>query len=420
MSGKQDKNERRTPDRWRRLSTFLAVVGPGIITANVDNDAGGLTTYSQAGAHFGLKMLWLFLPITLLLIMVQEMVNRMGVVTGQGLSDMIRERFGVKITFYLMLLVLATNFGNVMAEFAGIASASALFGIPALISVPFCAFLVWLLVLKVTYTSVEKVFLVATLFYLAYPITSIVLKPNMTQVGQAFITPQIEFSTEYLVMLIGLVGTTIAPWMQFYQQAAVVEKNISIQDYFYSKLDTVVGCFVVNIVAACIVVACAFTLFPTGIRVETAGEAARALIPLAGKGSSYLFAIGLWNASLFAASILPLSTSYSICEALGWESGVDKDFSDAPQFYVLYTALIALGALVVLIPDISLVKVMFWSQVINGLLLPVILVFILILVNDQRVMREHTNGRVYNLLCWAAVGILTVVSLGYVLGLAFG
>jgi NRAMP (natural resistance-associated macrophage protein)-like metal ion transporter len=403
--------------RWARLSTFLAVVGPGIITANVDNDAGGLTTYSQAGAHLGLRLLWIFIPLTVVLIMVQEMCNRMGVVTGQGLSDMIRERFGVKVTFYLMVLVLATNFGNVMAEFAGIAAASGIFGAPPLLSVSLCAFLVWLLVLKGTYRIVEKVFLLACVFYFAYPITFVIIHPDLAAVGRALVRPRMEMSSEYLVNLIGVVGTTIAPWMQFYQQASVAEKNISVRDYFYSRLDTIVGGLVVSIVAACIVVVCAYTLYPAGVRIEHAGEAARSLAPLAGKGSSYLFAIGLWNASLFAASILPLSTSYTICEALGWESGVDKDFTTAPQFYVLYTAIIILGASSILIPGISLVKVMFWSQVINGLLLPVVLVFILILVNDRRVMGEHVNSRLYNIVCWIAVVVLTMISIAYVVAL---
>ena len=400
-----------------RLTLFLAIVGPGIITANVDNDAGGLTTYSQAGAHFGLTTLWIIIPTMVLLTMVQEMANRMGVVTGQGLSDMIRERFGVKTTFYLMLLVLGTNFGNVMAEFAGIASAGEIFGIPSWVSVPLCALLVWLLVLKGTYKSVEKIFLVACIFYAAYPITFVILHPDYAEVGRALIYPHMEFTGPYLAMIIGVVGTTIAPWMQFYQQAFVAEKNISIKEYFYSKLDTIIGCIVVNVVAVCIIVVCALTLYKAGIKIDTAADAAKSLIPLAGKWAAFLFAFGLWNASLFAASILPLSTSYTICEAMGWETGVDHDFQSAPQFYVLYTAIIALGGIIILIPGISLVQVMFWSQVINGLLLPVILVFMLLLVNDRRIMGEYANGPVYNAVCWFSVAALTVVSGVYVVSL---
>lgn len=409
-----------TRSMWKRLSIFLAVVGPGIITANVDNDAGGLTTYSQAGAHFGMELMWVIIPTTVLLIMVQEMVNRMGVVTGQGLSDMIRERFGVKFTFYLMLLVLVTNFGNVMAEFAGIASAGEIFGLSPFITVPACALLVWLLVLKGTYKSVEKVFLVACIFYFAYPITFFILKPDLTDVAHAMTHPKIHFTGPYLAMLIGIVGTTIAPWMQFYQQASVAEKNISVADYVYSRLDTILGCVVVNIVAVCIIVVCALTLHRAHVRIEFAADAAKALIPFAGPSSGYLFAFGLWNASLFAASILPLSTSYTICEALGWESGVDKDFHTAPEFYVLYTAIIAMGAITILLPGISLVKVMFWSQVINGLLLPVLLVVILILANDRRTMGQYVNGRIYNTLCWLSVAALTLISLFYVGALFLG
>ena len=408
---------RRPRSWWSRLSIFLAVVGPGIITANVDNDAGGLTTYSQAGAHFGLSILWVILPTTVLLIMIQEMVNRMGVVTGQGLSDMIRERFGVKFTFYLMLLVLGTNFGNVMAEFAGIASAGELFGVPRYLSVPVCAFLVWLLVLRGSYKSVEKVFLFACLFYIAYPLTFVLLKPDMGVIAESMVLPRLEFSGPYLAMVIGVVGTTIAPWMQFYQQASVAEKNISIQDYKYSRLDTIFGCIVVNVVAVCIIVVCALTLHKAGVRVDYAADAARGLVPLAGVGSGYLFGFGLWNASLFAASILPLSTAYTICEALGWESGVDKDFRTAPQFYSLYTGIIVLGAISILLPGLSLVQVMFWSQVINGLLLPVVLVIILVVVNNRQLMGEYVNGRTYNVLCWASVVGLTVISIAYAVSL---
>jgi len=318
-----------------------------------------------------------------------------------------------------MLLVLGTNFGNVMAEFAGIASAGELFGLPSILTVPVFAFLVWLLVLKGSYRSVEKVFLLACLFYVAYPIVFIMLKPDLETVGLAMVQPNLEFSGPYLAMVIGVVGTTIAPWMQFYQQASVAEKNISIRDYRYSMWDTIVGCIVVNIVAVCIIVVCALTLFKAGLRIDSAADAARSLAPLAGLGSGYLYGFGLWNASLFAASILPLSTAYTICEALGWESGINKDFETAPQFYVLYTGIIALGAAVILLPGISLVRVMFWSQVINGLLLPIILVLILLLVNDKQLMGEYVNGRVYNVVCWVSVFALTVISIVYVLSLFF-
>lgn len=417
MAGTGKKSANPSRSLWTRISIFLSIIGPGIITANVDNDAGGLTTYSQAGAHFGLDVLWIVVPTTVLLIMVQEMVNRMGVVTGQGLSDMIRERFGVKFTFYLMVLILATNFGNVMAEFAGIASSGELFGIPRLFTVPVSAVLVWLLVVKGSYKSVEKIFLVACLFYIAYPITLYILHPDLNMISRALVHPKMQFSGSYLVMLIGLVGTTIAPWMQFYQQSSVAEKNISILDYNYSRLDTIVGCIVVNVVAACIIIVCALTLHGPGIQIEFAADAARSLAPFAGWASTYLFGFGLMNASLFAASILPLSTSYTICEALGWETGVDKDFETAPQFYVLYTAIIALGAITILIPDLGLMKVMFWSQVINGLLLPVVLVIILLLVNNDKIMGTYTNGRTYNIFCWVSAFALTGISIAYVISM---
>ncbi|NLH49616.1 MAG: Nramp family divalent metal transporter [Myxococcales bacterium] len=406
-------------NRWldwrRRIGLFFAVVGPGIITANVDNDAGGLATYSQAGADFGLDLLWLFLPLTLVLILVQEMANRMGVVTGDGLSSLIRERFGVKVTFYLMIALLLTNFGNVMAEFAGIASAAGLFNVPPWLAVPVCAALIWLMVLRWNYQAVEKVFLVACLFYVAYVITAFVVDPDAGEVARAFVEPKIIPARAYLVMAIGLIGTTIAPWMQFYQQAAIVEKGVAVEDYAYSKADTVVGGIVVSLVAACIVIVCAHTLHPAGVHIDDASQAALALAPLAGARASLLFAFGLWNASMFAACILPLSTSYTVCEALGWERGVDQSYKDAPQFYFLYTAQIVLGALIVLIPRISLVRIMIVSQVVNGLLLPVILVFMIILVNDKKLMGRHRNGPVYNVVCLAAIAVLIVLSLLYVL-----
>lgn len=399
---------------WQRIALFATIMGPGIITANVDNDAGGLATYSQAGALFGLDTLWIFGPMAIVLVMVQEMSNRMGVVTGQGLSSLIRERFGVKITFYLMLALLVTNFGNVMAEFAGIASAARLFGIPPILAVPVCAALVGLLVIRYSYRSVEKIFLVACVFYVAYLVTAHLVRPDAGEVVRAFVTPKWNPDSTYLLMLIGLFGTTIAPWMQFYQQAAVVEKNIRLDDYAYSKADTVIGGLIVNLVAAAIVIVCARTLHAQGIAIEDGAGAAAALEPLAGPWAHHLFAFGLWNASMFAACILPLSTAYTICEALGWEGGVDHSWSEAPQFYTLYTASIALGALFVLIPGLSLIKVMIYSQVVNGLLLPVVLVFMLILVNDRDLMGERVNGRVYNTFCWTAVVGLTALSLVYV------
>lgn len=388
-------------------------MGPGLITANVDNDAGGITTYSQAGAHFGLTVLWIFIPMTIVLIMIQEMSNRMGVVTGKGLSDLIRERFGVKWTFYLMMALLATNFGNVVAEFSGIAAAGELFGISKWISVPIAAFIVWILVLKANYATIERVFLIAVIFYVAYIIAGVRAQPDWAKIGMALVTPEFKGGNAYLLMIIGLVGTTIAPWMQFYQQASVVEKEIPLKYYKYSRIDTIVGGIGVSVIALFIVVVCAETIYPQGILIEEASQAAQALAPVAGEFSALLFGFGLLNASLFGASILPMSTSYTICEAMGWESGVKYKFDEAKQFYIIYTALIVLGAAFVLIPGLPLIKVMFLSQVVNGVLLPFILVPMLIMVNDKKLMEEYVNGPVYNVICWIMVVVLSGLSLVY-------
>jgi len=398
---------------WRRVLLFVAVAGPGIITSNVDNDAGGIATYSIAGADFGYTLLWSLIPIMAALVIVQEMSARMGAVTGKGLSDLIRERFGVRITVYLLFGVVVTNFGNVIAEFAGVASSLEIFHISRFISVPFAAVLVWLLVVKGTYRSVEKVFLYACLFYITYVISGFLAEPDWKEIGRSLLRPEIDLSGARLGMLVALVGTTIAPWMQFYLQAAVVEKNISAKDFAMSRLDVVVGSLVVTVVAAFIVLTCASTLHRAGVRIETAADAAQALAPLAGEYCSVLFAFGLLNASLFAASILPLSTAFLVCEGMGWEVGVNKKFIEAPQFYGLYSLLIFLGAAVVLLPGVPLFPVMYLSQVVNGLVLPVILIFMLILVNDKKLMGNHTNGRTYNALSWIMGISLAALSLMY-------
>jgi NRAMP (natural resistance-associated macrophage protein)-like metal ion transporter len=406
--------------RWKTLLIFLAVVGPGIITSNVDNDAGGITTYTLAGAKYGYGLLWSLIPIMVVLVIIQEMSARMGVVTGKGLSDLIRERFGVRITFYLLLAILLTNFGNVIAEFAGVASSLGIINIPKYVSVPLAAFVVWLLVVKGTYRSVEKVFLYACLFYVAYIISGFLAKPDWGSVTNELIKPRLQFSAGSLGMLMGLVGTTIAPWMQFYLQAAVVEKNIKVKDYKHSRADVVLGSFIVTIVAGFIILTCAATLFKAGIPVNNAADAALALKPLAGRYCSYLFAFGLLNASLFAASILPLSTAFVVCEGMGWENGVNKKFSEAPQFYGLYSLLIFLGAGIILLPGIPLFPVMYISQVINGIVLPVLLIFILILINDKKLMGEYVNKRVYNFLSWATVIGLILLSFGLLISILRG
>jgi NRAMP (natural resistance-associated macrophage protein)-like metal ion transporter len=406
--------------RWVGLWAFLVLMGPGIITSNVDNDAGGITTYSLAGAEFGLSMLWSLIPITFVLILVQEMGARMGVVSGKGLSDLIRERFGVKVTFYLMILLVMTNLGNTFAEFAGIAASLEIFGLSRYITIPLSImFLMWLAV-KGTYRRVEKVFLTACVFYLAYVVTGFLVKPDWVDVVHAIATPTIQWNSSFLVMLVGLVGTTIAPWMQFYLQASIVDKGLRSKDLWVMRFDVISGSILVNVVAFFIILACAFTLFKAGIKIEKAEEAALALAPLAGDYCKWLFAFGLFNASMFAAAILPLSTAYTVCEAFGWESSLDKKFSEAPQFYGLYCFTIFFSGLLMLIPNMPLVKIMFVSQVINGVVLPVVLIFMLLLINDKSVMREHTNGILMNILSWASVVVLTALCVVTVIAQALG
>ncbi len=388
----------------------MVLLGPGIITSNVDNDAGGITTYSLAGANFGLSLLWSLIPITLVLIIVQEMGARMGVVSGKGLSDLIRERFGVKITFYLMILLILTNLGNTVAEFAGIAASLEIFGISRYLAVPLSVlFLMWLAV-KGTYSSVEKVFLTACVFYVAYVVAGFLVKPDWIEVMEAFATPTFRPDAAFVLMLTGLVGTTIAPWMQFYLQASVVDKGLRVQDLRTVRIDVAIGSMGVSIVAFFIILACAATLYKAGIQIEEASQAALALEPIAGKYCTWLFAFGLFNASMFAAAILPLSTAYTICEAFGWESSLDKKFSEAPQFYGLYCFTIIFSGIIILLPNLPLISLMYFSQVINGLVLPVVLVFMLKLVNDKSIMRKHTNGRIYNVIAWLSVSILIGLS----------
>ncbi len=398
----------------KNLLLFLAVIGPGIVTASVDNDAGGITTYTLAGASFGYSFLWTLAPITIALIVVQEMCARMGVVTGKGLSDLIRENFGVRTTVLLIIALVLANLGNTMSEFAGVAASMELFGVSKYISVPIAAALVWVLVVKGTYSLVEKVFLMASGFYITYVISGFMAGPAWGRVIESSIVPSFSLNPGYLIMFIGLVGTTIAPWMQFYMQSAIVEKGIRIQEYHFTRVDIIMGCLVTAIVAFFIIMTCSATLFVNGISVESAADAARALAPLAGQYASWLFAFGLFNASVFAASILPLATAYTVCEGIGWESGIDKKFEDAPHFYVLYTSLIAIGALTILIPGAPLIPIMFISQVLNGILLPFILVFMLILINDKRLMGEYTNGRLLNVLSWGTAIIMSLLTLALV------
>ena len=399
---------------------FLAVVGPGFITANVDNDAGGIWTYSQAGAQFGYGLLWVMIPMTLALIVVQEMTARMGAVTGKGLSDLIREEFGFRITFLLMVGLILTNFGNVVAEFAGIAGSLALFGIPIWASVPFCAALVWIIVVKGSYQSMEKVFLMASFIYLAYILAGVLAHPDWKAAGMATLVPpniHLFRSSSYLYMVIGVIGTTIAPWMQFYLQSSVVEKGITEKQYGASRLDVVVGCIFTDVVAWFIVVACAATLFVHGhYDVKDGAEAAQSLRPLAGNYAYILFSVGLFNASLFAASILPISTAYAVCEGLGFESGLDKKFSEAPFFYWLYTGLIVAGAGVILWPHLPLVKITILSQVVNGAVLPFVLIAMLVLINKRELMGRHINSHFFNIVAWLTTIIMIVLTLTMLFG----
>ncbi len=400
--------------RWRiRILIFLAVLGPGFITANVDNDAGGILTYSQAGAQYGYSLLWTMIPMTLALIVVQEMCARLGVVTGKGLSDLIREEFGLRATFFTMILLVIVNFTNVIAEFSGIAGSLSLFHISKYIAVPVCAAMVWFLVVRGNYKSVEKIFLAASVFYVAYIIAGVLAGPNWHDAILATIKlpARAEWSNkDYVAMTVTVIGATIAPWMQFYMQSSVVEKGVSIKNYAASRLDVIVGSLFTDIVAWFIVVACAATLYAHGLGgIQVAADAAEAMKPLAGKYAYLLFAIGLFNASLFAASIMPLSTAYTVCEGLGLESGVDKSFGEAPVFYWLYTLLIIGGAGVVLVPDFPLVKMMLLSQFLNGLLVPVIIIFMLRLINRKDLMGKYKNSLAFNVVAWLTVGIITVL-----------
>jgi len=398
-----------------RIAVVVAVIGPGIITANVDNDAGGITTYSLAGAQFGYSLLWTLIPVTVALVVVQEMCARMGVVTGKGLADLIREQYGVKVTFYLMVTLLFANLANTVAEFAGVAAALEIFGVSKYVSIPASGLFVWWLIVYGTYSRVEKVFLVACVFYVAYLISGFMARPPWGEVLVRMVVPEFHWRSDYVVMLIGVVGTTIAPWMQFYLQAAVVDKGVRLADYRYTRYDVIVGCVGAVVVAMFIMVACAATLHEQHLPIQTAQDAALALAPLAGKYCAGLFAFGLFNASLFAASVLPLSTAYYVCEGFGWEAGIDKKFREAPQFFGLYTALIVLGGLFILLPRFPLLAVMYLSQVLNGILLPFVLIFILLLVNRRDLMGTYVNSGSYNVIAWgtsvAMIG-LTVVMVG--------
>ena len=402
---------RRAVPRQSRVLAYLAILGPGVIAANAGNDAGGIATYASVGADYGYRLLWAFIPITISLALVQEMCARMGTITGKGLSDLIREQFGVRWTAVVMLALLIANGGVTVSEFVGIALATELFGVPRFVSVPLAAAAVWWLVVKGSYKQVERVFLVMSLVFFGYIISAFLAKPNWGEVARGFVHPSFEFTSGYLFTLIALIGTTISPYMQVFVQSSVVEKGTTEEDYSLTRADVFVGTFFAMCVAFFILVSTAATLHHLGIHIETASDAAKALEPLAGKYASGLFAIGLFGASMLAAGVLPLATAYSISEALGFEKGVSRTFREAPIFLGIFTFLIVVGAIVAMIPSLPLIKVLLVTQVINGLLLPILLVSILRLVNDREVMEEHINGPVYNIAAWLMTIIASTLSL---------
>ena len=393
---------------------FLSVIGPGLITSLVDNDAGGITTYSVAGAHFGYSMLWSLIPITVALVIIQEMCARMGVVTGKGLSDLIRESFGLKVTFFVMIGLLFANLFTTISEFAGIAASGEIFGINKYILVPASAALIFFLELRSNYRSLEKVFFILSFFYVSYILSGFLAKPDWSFVAKETFIPSIKLTSDYIIILIGVIGTTITPWMQFYLQSSIVEKGVRITEYKYTRLEVVVASILTDLVSFFIIVAAASTLFASKIRINNAADAAMALAPLVGKFAQSLFALGLFGAAFFGAFILPLATAYYICEALGWESGVNKKFKQAKQFYVLLFLIIIIATAVVLIPSIPLVKLMITSQVINGVLLPVVLISMLLIVNNEKIMGKYTNSSFYNIIVWS-VSIIIILIGSYLL-----
>ena len=405
---------------YQKLGLFLAILGPGIITGSVDNDAGGITTYAVAGAVYGYNLLWTLIPSFVVLVVIQEMNARMGIVTGKGLADLIRENAGVKITFFIFIGLLIADIGNTTTEFAGVAGSMEVFGVSKYISVPIVGFLVWFLVVKGTYKFAERIFLIFSVSLLMYVVSALMGKPNWGEIGHAVIHPQFEMNTNSMAMIIGIVGTTIAPWMQFYMQSSVIEKGLKMKNYAYSLIDIVVGCVATVVVAFFIIVACASTLHVNGVEINEAKDAALALKPLAGAFASQVFAFGLFIASIFSATILPLATAFYVCEAFGFEAGIDKKWDEAKEFYVLYTGILVLSAVIILVPNAPLIAISLWSQVLNGLLLPMVLVCMILLVNNKKIMGKYVNNRFNNLIGWSAVVILVVLSLLLIITPMFG
>jgi Mn2+/Fe2+ NRAMP family transporter len=392
-------------------------MGPGIITANIDNDASGITTYSVAGARFGYSLLWILIPTTIALVVIQEMVARMGAVTGKGLSDLIRENYGIRSTFFMMAALFTANFGTTVAEFAGWAASMQILGFSKYLMVPLGALFIWILVIKGSYRSVERILLFACLLYFGYVLSGFMAKPDWKEVFYRTFVPQMKWNSEFVLLSIAIIGTTITPWMQFYLQSSIAEKGIKKEEYKVSRLDVFVGCSITDIIAFFIIVTCATTLFPHGVKINEASEAAMALRPLAGNYAFLIFAISLANAALLGAIIVPLATSYYICEAMGWERGVNKTFKEAPQFMGIYTFMIVIAALLILIPGAPLVFLMVMSSVINGLLLPFVLLYALSLVNNKKIMGDYVNPRAYNVISWGTVGVLSLLAIFFVITL---
>ena len=400
---------------WRNIALFLAILGPGIITGSVDNDAGGITTYSVAGALYGYNLIWTLIPSFLVLVIIQEMNARMGIVTGKGLADLIRENAGVKITFFIFIGLLVADIGNTTTEFAGVAGSLEIFSVSKYISVPIVAVMIWVMVVKGNYKIAERIFLVFSVALLMYVVSALMGKPHWQEIGQSVIHPKMKMNTRSIEMIIGIIGTTIAPWMQFYMQSSVIEKGLKMRQYKYILVDIIIGCLATVVVAFFIMVACASTLHINNIVINEAKDAAMALKPLAGAISSQLFAFGLFIASIFSATILPLATAFYVCEAFGFEAGIDKKWKEAPQFYWLYTGIIVLGVIIILIPNAPLIAITLWSQIINGLLLPVVLVCMILLVNNKKIMGKHVNKPVQNIIGWVSIAILVGLSMTLIL-----
>ncbi len=395
---------------WRNALIFLAVMGPGIITGSVDNDAGGITTYSVAGALYGYKLLWTLIPAFIILVVVQEMNARMGLVTGKGLADLIRENFGVKITFLIFIGLVIADIGNTATEFAGVAGSMMVFGISKYMSVPIAAVAVWILVVKGNYKTAERIFMLFSFCLLSYIISAILAKPEWNSVAIGLIKPQMHYNKEYLGIVLGIIGTTVAPWMQFYMQSSVIEKGLKIKQYKFCVWDVIVGCTATVVVAFFIIIACAATLYKNGIVINEAKDAALALKPFAGAFASQVFAFGLFVASIFSATILPLATAFYVCEAFGFEAGINKRLDEAPQFYTLFTSIMAIAVIIILIPNAPLIAITIWTQIINAMLLPIVLISMLIMVNNRNIMGEYINKKFQNIVGWSTTIVLITLT----------